>query len=182
MRNLKLIALKLWSVEAHIRAHIRIARWLRRNVPILGKALSMLLDRALLCLYGIDLTSSSINIAALSISHPVGVLLGGNGMTSPGRVAIMAGVKFVAHSPSHEEYLRRHKEQRVFEFGDNVVIGANSVVIGPVRICDNVMVGAMSLVNRDIDEPGIYVGSPARKISDAVSEEWVNHLQGNLKG
>lgn len=75
---------------------------------------------------------------ALSISHPGGILLGGNGIISPGRVAVMAGVKLVGRSPDDPEYLRRHAERRVFVFGDNVVIGANSVVIVPADICDNV--------------------------------------------
>ena len=65
----------------------------------------------------------------------------------------------------------------VFVLGDNVVIGANSVVMGPVDICDNVLIGAMSLVNRSIAEPGVYVGVPARKVSAEVSDEWVAHLK-----
>ena len=136
----------------------------------------MLMDRLMLMLYGIDLKSESINVVKLSIAHPAGVLLGGNGIFSPGRVAIMAGVKFVAHSPGNKEYLARQKLGRVFELGDNVVIGANSVVIGPVNICDDVIIGAMSLVNKNISEPGVYVGVPLRKISDIVTDEWVNHL------
>jgi serine acetyltransferase len=60
--------------------------------------------------------------------------------------------------------------------GDNVVVGTGSTVIGPVTICDNVIIGAMSLVNKDITEPGTYVGIPVKKISNQVSEEWVQHL------
>lgn len=173
---MKRFLLGLWLVEGHIRVHIAATRWLHRRIPVLGKVLSMLLDRAMLSVYGIDMKGASVNVAALSIAHPVGVLLGGNGIVSLGRVAIMAGVKFVARSPSNEQYLRRQKEQCVFDLGDNVVIGANTVVIGPVRICDNVIVGALSLVNKDIVEPGVYVGAPVRKISDVVTDEWVNHL------
>jgi acetyltransferase-like isoleucine patch superfamily enzyme len=105
------------------------------------------------------------------------VLLGGNGIVSKGRVAVMAGVKFVGRSPTDAEYLARHREQRVFVLGDNVVIGANSVILGPIDICDNVLIGALSLVNRSISEPGVYVGIPARKVSSEVSEEWVAHLE-----
>lgn len=166
----------LWLVEGHIRTHITTSSWLHRRIPVLGKVLSMLMDRAILTIYGIDLKSVSVNVATLSIAHPTGVLLGGNGIASQGRVVIMAGVKFVARSPSNEEYLRKHKELRTFDLGDNVVIGTNSVVIGPVRICDNVIIGAMSLVNKDIAEPGVYVGAPVKKISDTVTEEWVNQL------
>lgn len=174
--EMKRYLLGLWQVEGHIRAHIAVTHWLCKKIPIMGKVLSMILDRAMLSFYGIDLKGDTVNVAVLSIAHPAGVLLGGNGIVSPGRVAIMAGVKFVARSPSNKLYLSRQKEKRVFDFGDNVVIGANSVVIGPVYICDNVIVGAMSLVNKDINEPGVYIGAPVRKISDVVTDEWVKHL------
>jgi len=50
------------------------------------------------------------------------------------------------------------KETRV---GDNVSIGTNSTIL-PVNICDNVVIGAGSVVRKDITEPGIYAGNPAR--------------------
>jgi serine acetyltransferase len=170
--------LSYWLIERFIRKHIRISRYLYYRVPALGRPLSLALDRMLLCTLGIDLASNSIDVKALSIAHPVGVLLGGNGVVSTGRVVVMAGVKFVGRSPSDAEYLARHRERRVFVLGDNVVIGANSVVLGPIDICDNVLIGALSLVNKSISEPGVYVGVPARKISADVSEEWVTHLKG----
>ena len=49
--------------------------------------------------------------------------------------------------------------------GNNVSIGTNSTVL-PIKICDNVVIGAGSVVTKDIDEPGIYAGNPAKKIRD----------------
>jgi len=49
------------------------------------------------------------------------------------------------------------------EIGSHVSIGTNSTIL-PVRICDNVVIGAGTVVTKDITEPGIYVGNPARKI------------------
>jgi serine acetyltransferase len=176
MRRLKDLIWAIWLIDRIIRFHIRVWRRVYR-VPVVGPPLSLIADRLLLMAYGIDLRSEAIDVHALTIAHPGGVLLGGNGLYSAGRVAIMAGVKLVGRSPNDPEYLRRHKLRRVFTFGDNVVIGANSVVIGPVDICDNVLVGAMSLVNASIVEPGVYVGIPARRIEGAVvSDEWVAHL------
>lgn len=45
--------------------------------------------------------------------------------------------------------------------GNNVSIGSNATIL-PVSICDNVVVGAGSVVTRDIDTPGVYAGNPAR--------------------
>ena len=173
---MKRFLLDYWLIDRLIRRHITVSRLLYFRVPLIGHRLSLLLDRALLICYGIDLMSSSIDVRSLSISHPGGVLLGGNGIVSKGRVAVMAGVKFVGRSPTDPEYLRRHRERRVFVLGDNVVIGANSVILGPVDICDNVVIGALSLVNKPITEPGIYVGIPVRKLTDEVTDEWVAHL------
>jgi len=47
--------------------------------------------------------------------------------------------------------------------GNNVSIGTNSTIL-PVRIVDNVVIGAGSVVTKDILEPGIYAGNPVRKL------------------
>lgn len=49
--------------------------------------------------------------------------------------------------------------------GNNVSIGTNATVL-PVVICDNVVIGAGAVVTKTIQEPGIYVGNPAKKIRD----------------
>jgi acetyltransferase-like isoleucine patch superfamily enzyme len=45
--------------------------------------------------------------------------------------------------------------------GDNVSLGSNSTIL-PVNICSNVVIGAGSVVTRDVIEPGVYAGNPAR--------------------
>ncbi len=47
--------------------------------------------------------------------------------------------------------------------GDNVSIGSNATIL-PVSICSNVVIGAGSVVTKDISEPGIYAGNPCKKI------------------
>lgn len=49
--------------------------------------------------------------------------------------------------------------------GNRVSIGTNATIM-PVEICDDVVVGAGSVVTRAITEPGLYAGVPARKIGD----------------
>jgi len=45
--------------------------------------------------------------------------------------------------------------------GNHVSIGTNATIL-PVKICDNVVIGAGSVVTKDIVKPGIYAGNPAR--------------------
>lgn len=47
--------------------------------------------------------------------------------------------------------------------GNNVSIGTNATIL-PVTICDKVVIGAGSVVTKNINEPGIYAGNPAKKI------------------
>ena len=47
--------------------------------------------------------------------------------------------------------------------GNNVSIGTNATIL-PVTIIDNVVIGAGAVVTKDINEQGVYVGNPARKI------------------
>ncbi|MFO0356661.1 MAG: acyltransferase [Sphingobacteriaceae bacterium] len=47
--------------------------------------------------------------------------------------------------------------------GNNVSIGSNATIL-PIRICDNVVIGAGSVVTKDINSPGVYAGNPAKKI------------------
>lgn len=54
---------------------------------------------------------------------------------------------------------------RSTSIGDRVSIGTNSTIL-PVSICDDVVIGAGSVVTKDINEPGTYAGNPARKLSD----------------
>jgi acetyltransferase-like isoleucine patch superfamily enzyme len=47
--------------------------------------------------------------------------------------------------------------------GNRVSIGSNATIL-PVRIVDDVIIGAGAVVTRDITEPGTYAGNPARRL------------------
>ena len=50
------------------------------------------------------------------------------------------------------------------KIGSFCFVGAGAVIVDKVSICDNVIVGANAVVNKDIIEPGTYVGVPGKKI------------------
>jgi len=50
---------------------------------------------------------------------------------------------------------------RATTIGNHVSIGTNSTIL-PVKICDQVVIGAGSVVTKDITQSGIYAGNPAR--------------------
>jgi acetyltransferase-like isoleucine patch superfamily enzyme len=47
--------------------------------------------------------------------------------------------------------------------GNHVSIGSNATIL-PVSICDHVVIGAGSVVTKNITNPGIYAGNPAKII------------------
>jgi acetyltransferase-like isoleucine patch superfamily enzyme len=47
------------------------------------------------------------------------------------------------------------------EISNNVIIGSNATIL-PVKICSNVVIGAGSVVTKDINISGTYAGNPAK--------------------
>lgn len=59
---------------------------------------------------------------------------------------------------------RRHKNRSV-EIGNGVWLGACTIVLPGVKIADKIIVGAGSVVSKNLDKEGwLYVGNPARPI------------------
>lgn len=57
--------------------------------------------------------------------------------------------------------MRNREAWRSTRIGHRVSIGTNATIL-PVSICDGVVIGAGAVVTRDISQPGIYAGNPAR--------------------
>ena len=55
--------------------------------------------------------------------------------------------------------------------GNNCWIGGNVTILPGVTIHDNVVVGAGSVVTKDLESGGIYVGNPAKKLRDIDEEK-----------
>lgn len=64
-----------------------------------------------------------------------------------------------------ECYMKRKHNGNKIVIGDNVWIGAGAMVLPGVEIAENIIVGAGSVVTRDLIESGcLYAGNPAKKI------------------
>ena len=53
--------------------------------------------------------------------------------------------------------------------GDHVSIGSNATIL-PVSIASGVVIGAGTVVTKDLTEPGVYVGNPAKLLTR--SDRW----------
>jgi serine acetyltransferase len=152
----------LYLTSYQINVLIAVSRAFAR-VPLIGKALSILTDNLMLVLYGIELTSSSLNIGKLVVGHSAGVVLGGNGIRCNGTLHLSSGVVFgrrfgKGDAPEPEVF---------FDIDGDLTVGANSVLLGPLKIKGPTTIGALTLVAHDIETPGLYVGTPARRLDRA---------------
>lgn len=50
------------------------------------------------------------------------------------------------------------------QIGNNVEIGSNVVILGPITVGDNAVIGAGSVVVKDVAAGAVVVGNPARVI------------------
>ncbi|MEN2436718.1 acetyltransferase [Weeksellaceae bacterium A-14] len=48
--------------------------------------------------------------------------------------------------------------------GNNVYIGTNASIRNGIKICDNVIIGMGAVVTKNINDPGIYIGNPLKKL------------------
>ena len=72
------------------------------------------------------------------------------------------GVMFVNDLFSEGKPAQGKKELwKETHIGNHVSIGSNATIL-PVTICDNVVIGAGSVVTKNITKPGIYAGNPAK--------------------
>ncbi|MDC3031051.1 N-acetyltransferase [Candidatus Pelagibacter sp.] len=71
------------------------------------------------------------------------------------------GVVFVNHLFKNNIRAGDQKKFLKTVVGKNVNIGSNATIF-PVKICDNVTIGAGAVVTKDIDKSGSYIGNPAK--------------------
>lgn len=79
----------------------------------------------------------------------------GNNVTMSIRVTLMA------HDASTKNILGYTKIGRI-SIGNNVGIGANTIVLPNVQIGDNCIIGAGSVVTKDVPDNTVVAGNPAR--------------------
>lgn len=65
----------------------------------------------------------------------------------------------------------------IISFGNHVFVGNHSIIMPGVRIGNNVVIGAGSVVTRDIPSNSVAVGNPARCIMsfDEYAEKCIEH-------
>ena len=112
-----------------------------------------------------------LNGVILDPSHCWLITIGDN-------VTMAPRVHILCHDASTKTFLNYTKIGRV-TIGDNVFIGAESVVLPGVTIGSNVIIGANSTVTHDIPDGVVVAGSPARVI--CTLEEYLDKERSRME-
>lgn len=112
-------------------------------------------------------------------SEPYLVTLGNHVMVAG------TGTQFITHEGAH--WVLKGKDPKKYKYtfgygrivvGNNVYIGTRSTILRGVTIGDNVIVGACTLVNKDLPSGGVYAGVPAKRICSI--EEWEEKFMATM--
>ena len=87
-----------------------------------------------------------------------GIIFGSNIELGPGVAIISANHK--------SNNFSQHIKGKPIAVGDNVWIGANSIILPEVTIGDNVIIGANSVVTKDIPSNSVALGNPCQRIKE----------------
>ena len=91
-----------------------------------------------------------------------------NGIVMGSNVGFGSGVKILSSNHSHEDH-SKHTHTPPIEIGNNVFVGANSVILPSVNIGNNIVIGAGSVVTKDIPSNSIAVGNPCKVIKNKTA-------------
>lgn len=93
-------------------------------------------------------------------------------------VTMAPRVHILAHDASTKPFLDYTKIGKV-TIGNNVFIGAESVVLPNTKIGNNVIIGANSTVTKDIPDNSVAVGNPAKVI--CTLDDYLNRQKEQMK-
>ncbi len=88
------------------------------------------------------------------------------------------GVRILAHDASMHQALGYTKIGRV-DIGDNVFIGAGSIVLPGTSIGANSIIGAGSVVTGNVPEGKVFAGNPAKEICS--TEDFLSKHKANMQ-
>lgn len=84
-------------------------------------------------------------------------------ITIGNNVTLAPNVHVLAHDASTKVFLNYTRVANT-KLGDNVFVGAGTIVLPGVTIGSNVVIGAGSVVSKDIPDDSVAVGNPARVV------------------
>lgn len=137
---------------------------LPRAIKTPTRAALTLWHKAVEIIAGIDLPCTATIGPGLQIPHAGGIVLHARAVVGSD-CTLSQGVTIGISG--------RGKNRGVPTVGDRVYIGVNAVVVGKIAVGDESVVGANSLVNRDVPPRCTVLGVPAKVVGRKGSEDYI---------
>jgi putative colanic acid biosynthesis acetyltransferase WcaB len=139
-----------------------------QNLPILFSPLKIISQKLYTIItewiLGVELPCETQVGENLKLLHGIGLVINGN--TVIGRNCILRHCTTIGN-----KQLTDGSYSTSPVIGNNVDIGSNVVIIGAINIGDNAIIGAGSVVVKDVPKGAIVAGNPAKIIRTTFLEE-----------
>lgn len=130
----------------------RIAHFLN-NLEL--KFIARLISQLARFLTGIEIHPGAVIGKRLFIDHGMGIVIGET-TTIGNNCTIYHGVTL---GGTGKDKYKRHPD-----LGNNVIVGCGAKVLGPIKVGDNVKIGANSVVLKEVPENSTVVGIPGKVV------------------
>lgn len=164
-----------WAQGAQAGLVYRIGHWIYGFKPraaplrwllIVAKALHFIAFRLTEILTGISIEAEARIGRGLYIGHFGGIIVGAD-VSLGDHCNLSQGVTLGESG--------RGRERGSPQIGDRVFIGPGAMVLGAVSVGDDAVIGANTVVLRDIPIRGVAVGNPAQIVSSSGSFEFISY-------
>lgn len=119
------------------------SRWLRKKGVTIGEGTKFY----------------SPHTISIDVTRPFGIVIGRNCHITRNVTVLTHGFDWSVTKGLYDDVTGSFGEVII---GDNCFIGSGSTILKGVHIGNNVIVGARSVVTKDLDSNAVYVGNPAR--------------------
>ncbi len=126
--------------------------------------LAQLMRELLLFIFKCDISPLAKVPYSTKFPHHIGIVIGA--CTMGENCLIRPNVVIGRKDVEGEKETLAEKRAKFPMLGSNIIIGSNVSILGPIRIGDNSIIGAGSVVLKDVEENGIYAGVPAKKVGE----------------
>lgn len=139
--------------DRRVRSYIKIMHRLKDKN---SRFLILLFSRRLQRKYGVFLSPEAKYDETLILRHPVGIVIG-------------KGVQIGENVTIYQNVTLGESSSKYPTIGDDTIIYAGAVIIGDIMVGERCIVGANSVVTKDVPNDCIVAGVPAKIISQKTS-------------
>ncbi len=148
----------VYLIEPRFRVNVyfRLGKYLSTKKNIFAKIYKKYLQNLLMIKYGFHTTFDVQIGIGLRIVHLGGINIHGNAII---------GENFTVLDNVSIGQAKRRDGENVPTIGNDVYVGSCSKIVGKIKVGDNVTIGTMTLVNKDVADNQTVVGIPFKVIS-----------------